>query len=100
MRWVKRDTDMKNALTRFLGDTPLRVAVKLVIISVIVGMIMRAFGWRPLDIFDVIVSFVERIWNLGFSVIYDSLEYLFLGAAIVVPAFIIIRLLSYRSPRT
>lgn len=90
---------MRSALIRFLGDTPLRVAVKLVIISVVVGMVMNAFGWRPLDIVDGILSFAERIWNLGFSVIYDSLEYLFLGAAIVVPAFIIIRLLSYRSPR-
>ena len=90
---------MSNAVSRFLGDSPLRVIIKLTIVSVIVGMMMSAFGWHPKDVIEAIVSFVERIWNLGFSVVYDSAEYLILGGAIVVPVFLVIRLLSYRSPR-
>ena len=88
-----------SAITRFLGDTPLRVFVKLAVVSVITGMLMSVFGWRPWDVVDAITSFVERVWNLGFAVVYDSLEYLFLGAAVVIPVFIVIRILSYRSPR-
>jgi len=90
---------MSNAVTRFLGDSPLRVAIKLTIVSVIVGMLMSVFGLRPWDVIDAIIGFFERLWNLGFAVVYDSLEYLLLGAAIVVPLFLVIRLLSYRSPR-
>ncbi|MEL6948400.1 MAG: DUF6460 domain-containing protein [Pseudomonadota bacterium] len=88
---------MSNAVTRFLGDSPLRIAIKLAVISVVVGIIMRAIGWRPQDIYEGIVSFFGDLWNLGFEAIYGALDYLLLGAAIVVPAFFILRLLSYRT---
>ena len=90
---------MSNAVIRFLGDSPLRVFVKLTILSIIVGMVMSFFGWRPRDVIDAVIDSFERIWSLGFAVVYDSLEYLLVGAAIVVPLFLVIRLLSYRSPR-
>ncbi|MEP0944635.1 MAG: DUF6460 domain-containing protein [Rhizobiaceae bacterium] len=90
---------MSNMINRFLGDSPLRVAIKLVVLSVIVGIVMSAVGWSPRTIYDGIVRFFQRLWDLGFEAIYSSFEYLFLGAAIVVPAFLIIRLLSFRSPR-
>jgi hypothetical protein len=94
--WIK---PMSNMINRFLGDTPFRVAVKLVVLSVIVGVVMSAVGWTPKTIYDGIARFFERLWNLGFDAIYSSFEYLFLGAAIVIPAFLVIRLLSFRSPR-
>ena len=90
---------MNNMIYRFLGDSPMRVAVKLVVFSVIVGVVMSAVGWTPRTIYDGIVRFFQRLWDMGFDAIYNSLEYLFLGAAIVVPVFLLIRLLSFRSPR-
>ena len=90
---------MSNMIYRFLGDTPFRVAVKLVVLSVVVGIVMSAVGWTPRTIYDGIARFFERLWDLGFDAIYSSFEYLFLGAAIVVPVFILIRLLNFRSPR-
>ena len=90
---------MRNGVIRFLGDSPLRVFVKLTILSIIVGMVMSFFGWRPRDVIDAVIDSFERIWSLGFAVVYDSLEFLLVGAAIVVPLFLVIRLLSYRSPR-
>lgn len=90
---------MNSALNRFLGDTPLRIAVKLIVLSVIVGVVMSALNWSPRVIFDGILRFFRRIWELGFDALYHSFEYFFLGAAVVVPAFILIRLLSYRKPR-
>ncbi len=88
---------MSNAINRFLGDTPLRVAVKLLVLSLVVGVVMSVVGWMPRDILRGIVSFFRNIWELGFDAIANSLEYLILGAAVVIPAFIIIRLLSLRS---
>ncbi|MEE9313815.1 MAG: DUF6460 domain-containing protein [Rhizobiaceae bacterium] len=90
---------MSNAITRFLGDTPGKVAVKLAVFSVIAGVVMSAVGWSPRTILDGIIRFFTRIWDLGFDAIYSSFEYFFLGAAIVVPAFILIRLLNYRSSK-
>ncbi len=90
---------MSSKIQRFLGDTPTRVAVKLVVLSVVAGIVMSAVGWTPKTIYDGIVRFFQRIWELGFDAIYSSVEYLLLGAAIVVPAFLLIRLLSFRTPR-
>ena len=86
-----------NALNRFLGDTPLRVAVKLLVLSLVVGVVMSVVGWSPRDILRGIVNFFRSIWELGFDAIANSLEYLVLGAAVVIPAFIIIRILNMRS---
>ena len=83
-------------LARFLGDSPLRVLVKLLLVSLIVGMVMHAFGWSPLDIFYGIERFFINLWNMGFRAFDRLFAYLLLGAAVVVPAFIIIRILNLR----
>ncbi len=88
---------MASGLNRFLGDSIGRTLVKLAVISFVVGIVMSALNLSPRALFDGIVRFFQRLWNLGFDAIYGSLEYFFLGAAIVVPAFLLIRLLSYRS---
>jgi hypothetical protein len=87
---------MAGNVSGFLGDTPGRLIVKLIIVSLIVGVAMSAFGLSPLDIFETIRNFVMRLWNMGFSAIGKFADYLLLGACVVVPAFIIIRLFSYR----
>lgn len=84
-------------LTRFLGDSPLRVLLKLVVVSFLVGLVMSAFGWTPFDIVYGIRDFFERIWNMGFATLDRFLGYMLLGAAIVVPIFILIRISRYRS---
>ncbi|TPK36291.1 MULTISPECIES: DUF6460 domain-containing protein [unclassified Mesorhizobium] len=85
-----------SALTRFLGDTPLRVLLKLLVVSFLVGLVMTAFGWSPMDVLYGIRKFVLDLWNLGFHAIDRFLGYILLGAAIVVPAFILLRIANYR----
>ena len=85
-----------SALARFLGDTPLRILLKLLIVSFLVGLVMSAFGWSPYDVVLGIRDFFLDIWNLGFSAIDRVLGYVLLGAAIVIPAFLIIRIANYR----
>ena len=85
-----------SALTRFLGDSPLRIIVKLLVISFIVGFVMSAFHWSPWDVFDALRDTAMRIWNMGFAALGDFFGYIVLGAVIVIPIFIVLRLLSYR----
>ncbi|MBU0583541.1 MAG: hypothetical protein KKB66_13585 [Alphaproteobacteria bacterium] len=85
-----------SAMARFLGDTPLRVFLKLVVISFLVGVVMSAFDWSPFDVLAGIREFFFDIWNMGFSALERFFGYFLLGAAIVVPAFIILRLFSFR----
>ena len=85
-----------SALARFLGDSPLRVLLKLIVVSFLVGLVMAAFGWSPMDVVYGIQKFFLDIWNMGFRAIDRVLGYVLLGAAIVIPAFIILRIASYR----
>ncbi|OAP41154.1 hypothetical protein AU381_04530 [Sinorhizobium glycinis] len=87
---------MSDGVNRFLGDSPLRILVKLVVVSILVGFVMTVFDWRPMDILDGIRDFVVDLWRTGFAALGRVGDYLLLGAAVVIPAFIILRLLSYR----
>lgn len=85
-----------SAFTRFLGDTPLKVFLKLLVISFLVGMVMNAFGWSPMDLLYRLADLFREIWDMGFAAIERVLSYVLVGAAVVVPAFILLRVLSYR----
>lgn len=85
-----------SALNRFLGDSPLRVAIKLIVISFLVGVAMSALGWTPLDLIDRMAAFLAGLWAMGFDAIYRFWGYFLLGAAIVIPVFLILRIINYR----
>ncbi len=85
-----------SSLTRFLGDSPWRVIIKLLVVSLIVGFVMSAFHWSPWDIFYAMRDTVVHLWNMGFEALGRFASYIVLGAAVVIPLFIIIRVLSYR----
>ena len=87
---------MTGWFTRFLGDTPGRTLVKLVVISFIVGAVMSAFNWQPMDVVDAVRHFAVDLWNTGFTALGRFGRYIMLGAVIVVPVFLILRVLSYR----
>ncbi len=79
-------------LNRFLGDTPFRVFVRLLVLSFIVGLVLSVIGLHPLEIFDWLERLVSRIYEMGFEAVREALRYLFLGALIVVPVFLVMRL--------
>jgi hypothetical protein len=85
-----------SALNRFLGDTPLRVVLKLLVLSFLVGIVMSAFNWTPWDILVGVRELIVRIWDMGFAALGRFGDYLLLGAAVVVPVFIVLRILNYR----
>ena len=85
---------MSERLNRFLGDTPFRVAIRLLVLSFIVGLVLSALNIDPFDIYYWMERIVLRIYDMGFAFFGNALEYLFLGAVIVVPIFILMRLLK------
>lgn len=87
---------MSNAINRFLGGSPLNVLIKLTVVSIIVGFLMKVFGWYPIDLLYGIRDFLIDVWQKGFAALGQFGDYLLLGAAVVVPVFILIRILSYK----
>lgn len=87
---------MAGRLTQFLGDTPGRTALKLLVLSFIVGAVMSVFHWYPMDVVYLVRDALLSIWEMGFAALGRFGGYLLLGAAVVVPVFLILRLLSFR----
>lgn len=86
---------MSDQVNRLLGDSPARTIVKLIVVSLVVGFVMKVFGWEPMDLVYNIKHFVLDIWHTGFAALGKFGNYLVLGATIVVPIFIILRLFNY-----
>ena len=81
-------------LTRFLGGTPLAVIGRLVLLSILIGVVLSAFGLDPLNIFRSLQSLIERLWNMGFDAVRWLWGYFLLGAVIVVPIWLLMRVMN------
>ncbi|THV23844.1 DUF6460 domain-containing protein [Peteryoungia ipomoeae] len=88
---------MADGMNRFLGDTPGRTLVKLIVVSLIVGFVMSIFGLAPMDLVYAIRRFVLDLWHTGFNALGDIGQYLLIGATVVIPVFIILRLFASRN---
>lgn len=93
-RWRQQQAD--TPLRRFLGGSPAAVAVRLVLVSILVGALLMWLDIRPADVFEQLADLGSRLWALGFRSIRDLGTYIVAGAAIVVPLWLILRLLSWR----
>ncbi len=85
-----------SGLARILGGSPLQVILKLLVVSFLVGLVMSTFGWSPWDVIDGVRDFFVRLWNMGFGALDRIGGYIVLGAAIVIPVWIILRILNFR----
>lgn len=81
-------------VTKFLGGSPLAVLARLILVSVLVGVILSALGLDPFDIVRSIERLIRSIWNMGFDAIRWLWGYFLLGAVIVIPIWIIVRLVN------
>jgi len=90
---------MSARLNQFLGDTPFRVFIRLLALSFIVGLVLSAIGLRPFEIIQWFERLVRRIYEMGFDVIREAADYLILGAVIVVPVFLVMRLMKISNRR-
>ena len=82
-------------LTRFLGDTPFRVFIRLLVFSFITGLVLATLDIHPFEILSWLQRVARRIWAMGFEAIERGVDYLVLGALIVVPAFLIMRVIKF-----
>ena len=88
-----RHTNGANPLTRFFGGPPLSVIFRLVLLSVLIGVILKVLGLDPFNILRSIEDLIRAIWNMGFDAVRWLWRYFLLGAVIVVPIWLIMRLM-------
>ena len=88
---------MANGLNRFLGGSPLAVLGKLVLLSILIGVVLSALGLDPWNIAESIRRLIRSIWDMGFDAILWLWQYFLLGAVVVIPIWLILRLV--RAPK-
>jgi hypothetical protein len=79
---------------RFLGGSPLAVAARLIVVSFVVGFLLDAFGLDPTSLVAEAVRMARHIMEYGFSDLRQFGRILLTGAMVVVPVWIILRLLD------
>ena len=86
-----------DTVKKIFGGSPLAVAGRLILVSILVGVILSALGLDPFDIVDSITRLFRTLWNMGFDIVRYVWRYFLLGAVIVIPIWIIVR--AVNAPR-
>ena len=79
---------------RLLGGPPLTVLARLVFASLLVGALLMWLDVEPLDLIRNAARVAERLWAMGFEAFGQAGHYILAGAVIVVPIWLVMRLLS------
>jgi hypothetical protein len=87
-----KETDLE----RFLGGSPGAVLARLVFLSLIVGFFLVWLDIRPVEVLFGLRAIFERFWVAGFDAIREIAAYLAAGAAIVVPVWLVLRLINMK----
>jgi len=82
------------SVDRFFGGSPLWVAVRLILLSIVVGVLLTALGLDPWNIFESVERLIRWIYNLGWDAVTWLWRYFVLGAVLVVPIWLIVRLVN------
>lgn len=79
-------------LHRFFGGPPLAVMGRLILLSILVGVVLAAIGLDPWNIVQSVRQLIWQVWTMGFDVVRWLWRYFLLGAVIVLPIWVLIRL--------
>src|SRR3954462_14591231 len=88
---------MADNVNRFLGGSPLAVLGKLILLSILIGVVLSALGLDPLNIVKSVTDLIRNVWNMGFDAIRWLWQYFLLGAVLVIPIWLTLRLV--RAPK-
>jgi Family of unknown function (DUF6460) len=76
------------------SGTTLATVIRLILLSVVVGVVLSALQIRPTEIFSYIKGAIDWLYSLGFGAIEWLVQYFLVGAMIVVPVWLISRLFA------
>lgn len=88
--------DSRSLAERVFGDRPGALAVRLLLISLFVGFLMSVFGFDAADLVRGAAEAIREALRDGSGLFRQLLNYVLTGAAIVVPVWLILRLLRGR----
>ncbi|RBP15608.1 hypothetical protein DFR50_108165 [Roseiarcus fermentans] len=81
-------------VARFVGGSPMAVVLRLVVVSFVVGFLLDAFGLDPANLVGEVVRSARHVFEYGFANLREFGRMFLTGAMVVVPVWIVLRLLD------
>lgn len=79
------------SLDRFFGGSPAWVIVRLILLSIVIGVLLSALGLDPWNIVESVERLIRWLYNLGWDAVEWIWRYFVLGAVLVIPIWLIVR---------
>ncbi|MBV8104541.1 MAG: integrase [Hyphomicrobiales bacterium] len=83
-----------NVVARFVGGSPVTVLLRLIVVSFVVGFLLETLGLDPVGLFDEAVRAARHIIEFGLTDVRQVGRILLTGAMVVVPVWLVLRLLD------
>jgi hypothetical protein len=66
--------------------------VRLILLSIVIGVLLSALGLDPWNILQSVERLIRRILDLGWDAVSWLWRYFLLGAVLVIPIWLVVRL--------
>lgn len=86
-------------MEKFFGGPVLYVILRLAVISLILGVVLAAFNLDALGLIVKLREMIRYVYELGFDAFAWVGEFFLLGAVIVFPIWLILRLFAVATPK-
>jgi Family of unknown function (DUF6460) len=83
-----------NVIARFVGGSPMAVLLRLIVVSFVVGLMLEAFGLDPMRLIEEAMRAARHIVEYGLTDVRQIGRVLLTGALVVVPVWLVLRLLD------
>lgn len=83
-----------NVVARFLGGSPMAVLLRLILVSFVVGLLLESLGFDPMSLIDEATRLARHVIEFGLADVRQIGSILATGAMVVVPAWLVLRLLD------
>jgi hypothetical protein len=83
---------------QLFGESVAGTIVRLVLLSIVVGIVLSALDINLFNIVERFQLLIRRITEFGFDAVHWAFRYFLLGAVVVIPIWLIVRL-ARRDPK-
>jgi H+/Cl- antiporter ClcA len=78
---------------QFFGDSIAGTLIRLVLLSIVVGIVFSALGITPYNLVERLQQLIRNIADLGADAFKSAFGYFLIGAVIVFPIWFVVRLI-------
>lgn len=77
---------------RFFGGPPLWVLLRLVMLSILIGVVLSALGFDAANLWLGLRQLAQALWDMGWDAVGWVWRYFLLGAVLVIPVWLVMRI--------